>query len=439
MRFYKTITRTLGAVAAILCLCSSCSSKPPQTSEEPAQDGTSLSFIDFMREGDGTGAENGYYRIIPRSDGSNNIAFIDYETRSQVFLCNRPECLHEDETCTSWLPYGGGGGALLPAGNHLFYLSFGNTTPSIAQELGEDALPQIIEMDLNGGNHTVRQKLNAFEQVREGVAYDDSAIYFICDSYENGINGDLQTRSLYRYDIQSKTLENLKELSPSEQIVGVNGRSLIFNISDGAQDITENVGGIETKIVSYDVDTQEESVLLSHPFTTMGRVYNGYYYMYNPSDSILLRQQLKPDAPLETIRKGVFDNEHVEHSGDVKTIFDNHWYMTFEIPQNAEKTMYSIETYAVDLDSGKPTPIELKVKFLDRKGVGKQVEIVDELEDYFLVIESVADREVTIPIAEPPIPLPYLYFQYSLIEKSDYYNSQPNYIPIEGISLEGNA
>lgn len=375
MKLYKTITRMLGVVAAILCLCSLCSTKAPQGSDEPVQDGTALSFIDFMREGDGTGAENGYYRIIPRGDGSNNMAFIDYETRSQVFLCNRPECLHEDETCTSWLPYGGGGGALLTAGNHLFYLSFGNTTPGIAQWLGEDALPQMIEMDLNGANHIVRQKLNALEQVRQGIAYDDNAIYFVCDSYENGVNGDLRTRSLYRYDIQSKNLEKRKELSPSEQIVGVNGRSLILNISDGAQDITEDAGGIETKIVSYDVDTQEESALLSHPFTTLGRVYNGYYYMYNLSGSTLLKQQLTPNAPLETIRKGV----------------------------------------------------------------GKQVEIVDELDDYFLVIESVADQEVTLPDSDPPMTLPYLYFQYALIEKSDYYNSTPNYVPIEGISLKGNA
>lgn len=108
--------------------------------------------------------------------------------------------------------------------------------------------------------------MNALEQVRQGIAYDDNAIYFVCDSYENGVNGDLRTRSLYRYDIQSKNLEKRKELSPSEQIVGVNGRSLILNISDGAQDITEDAGGIETKIVSYDVDTQEESALLSHPF-----------------------------------------------------------------------------------------------------------------------------------------------------------------------------
>ena len=290
-------------------------------------------------------------------------------------MCNRPECLHEDETCTSWLPYGGGGGALLTAGNHLFYLSFGNTTPGVAQRLGEDALPQMIEMVLNGANHIVRQKLNAFEQVRQGIAYDDNAISFVCDSYENGVNGDLRTRSLYRYDIQSKNLEKRKELSPSEQIVGVNGRSLILNISDGAQDITEDAGGIETKIVSYDVDTQEESVLLSHPFTTLGRVYNKYYYMYNLSESTLLKQQLTPNAPLETIRKGV----------------------------------------------------------------GKQVEIVDELDDYFLVIESVADQEVTLPDSDPPMTLPYLYFQYALIEKSDYYNSTPNYVPIEGISLKGNA
>ena len=63
---------------------------------------TSLHFVDYTRQGDGNGAGDGYYHLVPRADSSNNICFVDYKSRTQVYLCNRPECEHCDDTCTSW-------------------------------------------------------------------------------------------------------------------------------------------------------------------------------------------------------------------------------------------------------------------------------------------------------------------------------------------------
>ena len=52
--------------------------------------------------------EDGMYYIRPRSDGSANLAYIDFASRTGVPLCSRPECTHSDETCTAYL--GGRGG-----------------------------------------------------------------------------------------------------------------------------------------------------------------------------------------------------------------------------------------------------------------------------------------------------------------------------------------
>ena len=59
--------------------------------------------------------------------------------KQRTYLCNRPECEHCDDTCTSWLPYGAGGGALFATEDHLYYLSFGNRNPDVVEAIGKDA------------------------------------------------------------------------------------------------------------------------------------------------------------------------------------------------------------------------------------------------------------------------------------------------------------
>ena len=249
---------------------------------------TSLHFVDYTRQGDGNGAGDGYYRLVPRADSSNNICFVDYKSRTQVYLCNRPECEHCDDTCTSWLPYGAGGGALFATEDHLYYLSFGNRNPDVVEAIGKDALPQLIQLARNGTEKEVMHTFGAADIIREGVVFDHDNIYFICDSFENfEQNGNLPERILYQYDITDRVLNKLEKLSPDDQIIGTSQREIFLSTTEGAADLSLDAENLQTKVWSYNVDTHEKYDLLTHSYLTVGRAYDGVYYLYDPSTTAL--------------------------------------------------------------------------------------------------------------------------------------------------------
>lgn len=47
--------------------------------------------------------DDGYYEVMDRvSVGGRNIMYTDFATGKQIYLCNRPECYHNDESCPSY-------------------------------------------------------------------------------------------------------------------------------------------------------------------------------------------------------------------------------------------------------------------------------------------------------------------------------------------------
>lgn len=388
------------------------------------QDANALHFADGKKMGDGNGSGNGYYRIVPRSDASNNIFFVDYETASQVPLCSRPECQHQDDTCTSWLPYTAGKGAIFAAGDFLYDVCFGNQNSEMVEEIGEDALPKIIQMKRNGSEKKTVYTFPASSVIREGIVYDNSAIYFICDSFENfEQNGNLPERVLYQYRISDGTMQILKVLSAGDEIIGASGREILLGTTENVWDLSVDAENLQTSVRCCNVHTGEEYALTTHPYLTIGRVYGDVYYLYDPLTTCLSKIEIEPNAKAEVIRQEVFGEEFRSYPYEAKTIFDNHLFIMYEIPENKEQGIYTTNLQAIDLSSGKPCSIEMRVEKVGGMAPAKQVEIVDETEKQFLVISSVEYRMVEIPAGGSSMKLEYPYFHYALMDKQDYYHS----------------
>lgn len=67
------------------------STAPAQSAHIPADEGDSEP-LSFLGQGAplGDGDENGYYYMSQRADASFNVRYVDYASRSEVVLCNRP-------------------------------------------------------------------------------------------------------------------------------------------------------------------------------------------------------------------------------------------------------------------------------------------------------------------------------------------------------------
>src|SRR5699024_11401941 len=61
---------------------------------------------DLRRASKDAFTSEGKYFFQLRSDeaGGLNLLYLDYASQSAIVLCEKPNCLHNDETCTSFFP-----------------------------------------------------------------------------------------------------------------------------------------------------------------------------------------------------------------------------------------------------------------------------------------------------------------------------------------------
>ena len=88
---------------------------------------------------------------------------------------------------------------------------------------------------------------------------------------------------------------------------------------------------------------------------------------------------------------------------EVKAVWGKHLFIMYETPQNNERTEYKATLQSIDLVSGEVEPINLRTDVIFGTTTPKEVEIVDETSDQFLVIASVEYIDVTIPLTNAPI------------------------------------
>lgn len=149
----------------------------------------------YIEPGKISNFDRGYY-YISNEDNRNNIKYIDYSTKKEIYLCNKPNCKHDTEECSSYLNIAEANDLFIY--NDYLYLILGNATV-VTMSVGEDGTstqeeggrpPVIYRMNLDGTNKT-----KLFE-CPSGVELTSSFIF-------DGNN-------LYTFFLKSKTIETAK-------------------------------------------------------------------------------------------------------------------------------------------------------------------------------------------------------------------------------------
>ena len=50
------------------------------------------------------GGEAGFYRAVAQADGTARLMYIDYASAREVYVCAAPNCAHDSDACTAFLP-----------------------------------------------------------------------------------------------------------------------------------------------------------------------------------------------------------------------------------------------------------------------------------------------------------------------------------------------
>lgn len=151
----------------------------------------------YIEPGKKSNFDKGHY-YINYENNRNNIKYFDYSAKKEIYLCNKPNCKHDTEECSSYLD--------ATKSNELFvyndflYLILGTDKAEIVKaSMGEEGTtisereeqtPIIYKMNLDGTNKT-----KLFE-CPSGIELSSSFIF--------------EGNNLYTFFLKSETIESSK-------------------------------------------------------------------------------------------------------------------------------------------------------------------------------------------------------------------------------------
>lgn len=420
-------------IIVILCclFLSACQMKPNTIKTKTHQDNQKKSELILKSTSilnEGNGSEDGYYRIKTNEEGGSYLTYIDYKTAQEVYLCQKPECKHNNENCTAFIPFDLFITEIIPFKEHLYLFSTGNTTTVIGEKGVEDKEnpPKIYQMDLDRNNKKELFQLEeGYRLNTDEIIFDDTYLYITAYKNEQISLKDktemeiaLKTK-LYRIHLSSGKYDTIKN-TDDETILGVEGRNIIFEGNIYKEDPQKYLNNKDydkyysallnskKKFEIYNIDTKKSKVIETDE-DTIETYYQGsvYWIDHNHVMKLNLKNSKKeilfslPESNLDYSIYGV--------------ISDNLIIQAFDDTDDTSDKMYNISTQT-------PSLHELHHFTSD---MHDPVRIITQTADYLLAIYDTEGKMEKTWAGTMQYEVDKDY--YGLISKKDFLNDKKNY------------
>lgn len=425
----------------LLCICClmmlfACSEKetgvPTQKNEEnilqeDIQPITSMSMI-----GDsGAGNETGYYYLKMNLDGVPfcNIKYIDYESRKEIFLCNKPSCKHDNENCTSYLPSLLGGTSQLYLDEKYLYILCPIEVPLETEQTEEfisgemKVQYKMYRMDLDGGNRKITMELDKNVDIQSTCFSQANYLYIIADEAKE--DQSIQ-KSLLRINGETGEIRKLRDMQDTiiagayqNQLVFVKSDyyAMHFSNEDSVSDMQNAFAQSEGEIILYSTDTKKETSVIKKSLSEIDSINitnDGLFYNKYESNTLY-------KIDLENKKEEIFyDNLR---GANVGKLDDTHLKLEFWDDKEVNASLVSAEL--LDLTNKETIPLIFAIP-----SPHTYIDILASTKDQFLVIsgyDAVDEYIAYYDATKTSINDEYL----ALIDKEDYYQQQLNFAAID--------
>ena len=368
--------------------------------------------------------EKGLYKL--RADyGGTSVLYYDYETMTLNYLSNQLIATSSDEN-PGWIPNDEGGTVPAISGDHLYVITIG------LRASGEMAgtPPKVFRMALDGSD---RKELilpeNMLLDQNSGVVGDDSGIYLLMDTY------DAKARTFGDYvllHVDSK-MEKAEEIARfpnnvfSLNIYGAVGKELVFRIAEPQEGYenasrSEQFRHLKYKFVCFDIETHEEYQLLNYDQGELSISYdfgNTLYYCYVGENEFHRIDIASREDVITLHAEDIIDLSGNETVRVYDPILDGKIGVntSVEEPYESHKYYYDLSTGAL---------YEPNMVFYE-DDVEHPVMVVAETEDCFVVLNGYIYYTEIDTIDGMPAETTRIEKYFSLINKEDYWNNNPNY------------
>lgn len=418
----KTVFSMLLGMVLLLCACSapsgtasgesvpaaSTSSTGSETSVQEPTAGGALTLISKGGLGpDGVTTEKGYYELELTGTNVQNILYTDFAARTRVFLCNRPECTHRDESCTSVLT---GGGYLFPLNGKIGIFQRGATSPELPDD---ERKCRIYQMNTDGSERKELCSLAPNVTPFSGLATDGKFLYFIAVLVPE-TDGGKEEYQLVRVSLQEGTMTTLKTFETNLPYLGAAfDDQLLLEYS------TEKDGSYVYQCSVYSLTTNKETFFFESP--VQGFVRENKVYVIDPQEKKV--QQVSADGTTREweIDLEIPENAYIDNGGEE---FVPSGYVAFTVFVDGAGPRYLLNT-----QTGELTQSTLNYKWYD--GSERPIYVLTQMGDRLLVINQseLANMEYLEENGELSA-RESIRSTYAFLSVEDYLTNTPNYTPI---------
>lgn len=390
----------------------------------------------YKRLYNGDGNDSGFYHIVfneASDNGDSNILYYDYAARKEIYLCDQPQCSHQDESCTSWLGAAGMSATLFLHGGYVYLL---NSEMGMDMSMGGGeaaSAPAIYRMDPDGKNREKLCDLPAgYAYSDNRLTFDESCVYIPLSKNENiqvQENSYMQhetDKAVFRINLESGETSRFLD-SKSSSIIAVQGRRLIFSKYNYEQDPEKLLN--EKRFDEYDnvmryaelsyfaYDLEEEGIAWeTRTESTIVSAYYGGKLYYLDGRNL---HAVSAESGNDEIAASLTDN--LEYYLD--DVYDGHIMINAWQPDGSSY----VTSYAWDVNGQQMKEITLKTS-----APIQPVTIYGEYGEYFFVYYDHQQHEEKTWAGTDQYVMDSM--SAGLIRKEDFWNSTPAYEPFEVLS-----
>ncbi len=382
-----------------------------------------------------SGDQNGAYYILSNSeDYSARLIYYDYATRQLIYLSDQMVVTNDEEN-PGWLEDTFGGAVPLAANGKLYVVKYGK---SPIPNIGYEGSPSyVLQMEPNAAN---RKKLavpqGSLLPYNTGIAADGKNLYLLLMDYDADAM-QMTDVTLCRADFDEGKFEHLFSLGQEKDanLVGVYPEGVVLQRSwlpaaYANADRKAQLSHLHYELCLYSL--YENKIIDTGFAWTQGdlSLVNGageIYFVKNGAPCLYARNlQTGEERILEEDLAGRLSLPEGTSVLLTDEVHDEH--LTF-LAQGEDSTRY----YSYSLATGEVLPLSL---FYEYEGAQMPVSIAAESDLYFLVNNGFIFLQRSATGTDGAF---YTYdsmmTKYALMEKADYWNSVPNYIPFDDALL----
>lgn len=349
---------------------------------------------------------DGFYELQLNANGGSNLLYTDFSSLSTVYLCGRPECLHEDESCSSWFPFGTGA----------LFLNAEQTT-LFCSGSAENGPETVWAMDPSGANRQIFYQCAAGEHLTDAVASDASSLFLTVSFVD--LKTASFTKRVLRFDLQTGQYTEVHTLGGSDWVCGTFEDDLILLY--GKDDAY--------RYTVFSPLTKEEREIFSgtSPGHAPAYAHDGFLYVITPGEDWTAQiSKLDLSDQSVTVLCGSLP-WYGSETAHVVGFYDGHMTVSVTDTRENDPDKVKFYQYGVDCETGEITELTL----MCAQALPEFIPILAECGDGFIV--STGTQYVPIFLTGTDGTLYESSFdkaEYAYLSKENYWDNVPNYRPV---------